>query len=129
MKVAVAAAVFALAAPGVAAGAGLSLALRDLDTTAATRVPRFQLVGLHWRGSGAVFFRTRSLTGRWSAWRSAEPEDALPAGRGERSAVRSLLTGRRAAYVGGLAAATAAGAAGAIVIAARSRKGRLPLAG
>jgi len=77
MKVAVAAAVFALAAPGAAAGAGLSLASRGLDT-AATRVPRFQLVGLHWRGSGAVFFRTRSLTDRWSAWRSAEPEDALP---------------------------------------------------
>jgi hypothetical protein len=41
---------------------------------------------------------------------------------GERRAVRSLLTGRRAAYVGGIAAATAAaGAAGAIVLAHRAR--------
>jgi len=48
---------------------------------------------------------------------------------GERHAVRSLLGGRRAAYLGGLAAATAAGAGAAIVIATRSRKGRLPLAG
>ena len=40
---------------------------------------------------------------------------------GERGAIRSLLTGRRAAYVGGIAAATAAGAAGAIVLATRAR--------
>jgi hypothetical protein len=42
---------------------------------------------------------------------------------GERGAVRSLLSGRRGAYIGGLAAATAAGAAaGAIVLASRARK-------
>jgi anti-sigma factor RsiW len=42
---------------------------------------------------------------------------------GERGAVRSLLSGRRAAYVGGLAVATAAaGAAGAIVLAGRGRR-------
>jgi anti-sigma factor RsiW len=40
---------------------------------------------------------------------------------GERRAMRFLLTGRRAAYVGGIAAATAAGAAGAIVLATRAR--------
>jgi len=34
---------------------------------------------------------------------------------GERHAVRSMLTGRRLAYAGGIAAATAAGAAGAIL--------------
>jgi len=36
---------------------------------------RFTLVGLHWRGPGQVVFRTRSVDGRWSAWRSAAPED------------------------------------------------------
>jgi hypothetical protein len=42
---------------------------------------------------------------------------------GERGAIRSMLTGRRAAYVGGLAVATAAaGAAGAIVLASRGRR-------
>ncbi|MCX7621104.1 MAG: hypothetical protein N2037_09720 [Acidimicrobiales bacterium] len=46
---------------------------------------------------------------------------------GERSALRSLLSGRRVAYIGGIAAATAAAAGGAIVIATRSRK-RLRLA-
>ena len=44
---------------------------------------------------------------------------------GERQAVRSLLSGRRMAYLGGLAAATAAGAAGAIVFATRTRRARL----
>ena len=41
---------------------------------------------------------------------------------GERGAIRSLLAGRRAAYVGGLAVATAAaGAAGALVLVTRAR--------
>ncbi|HAS11761.1 hypothetical protein NHL50_00920 [Acidimicrobiia bacterium EGI L10123] len=44
---------------------------------------------------------------------------------GERHAIRGVLHGRRAAYVGGLAAATAAGAAGALVLAARSRRTEL----
>jgi len=46
----------------------------------------------------------------------------------ERRAMGFLLTGRRAAYVGGIAAATAAGAAGAIVLTARVRHRRLRLA-
>lgn len=49
---------------------------------------------------------------------------------GERSAIRATLTGRKVAYLGGIAAATAAAGAGAvIVLATRGRKGRLPLAG
>jgi flagellar hook assembly protein FlgD len=35
---------------------------------------RFDMVGLHWRGSGTVWFRTRSSAGTWSAWRIAAPE-------------------------------------------------------
>jgi hypothetical protein len=42
---------------------------------------------------------------------------------GERGAIRSLILGRRAAYVGGLAVATvAAGAAGTVVLISRSRR-------
>ena len=42
----------------------------------ANRAPaRFNLVGLHWRGGGAVQFRTRSLAGRWGSWQDAAPED------------------------------------------------------
>jgi hypothetical protein len=43
---------------------------------------------------------------------------------GERRAIRSMIQGHKAAYLGGLAAATAAGAAGAIVFATRVRKVR-----
>jgi hypothetical protein len=35
---------------------------------------RFTLAGVHWNGAGRVLFRTRSLEGRWSAWRPAAPE-------------------------------------------------------
>ena len=49
---------------------------------------------------------------------------------GERSAIRAALNGRKVAYLGGIAAATAAAGAGAaIVLVSRGRKGRLPLAG
>jgi len=46
---------------------------------------------------------------------------------GERHAIRSLLTGRRVAYLGGIAVATAAGATGAILL-GRSRR-RFKIAG
>jgi hypothetical protein len=48
---------------------------------------------------------------------------------GERGAIRSMLSGRRAAYAGGIALATAAaGAAGAIVLANRARRRGLRIA-
>jgi hypothetical protein len=47
---------------------------------------------------------------------------------GERTALRAILSGRRAAYLSGLAAATAAGAAGAIVIATRAKRSKLGIA-
>ncbi|MEZ5239927.1 MAG: hypothetical protein R2716_13595 [Microthrixaceae bacterium] len=41
---------------------------------------------------------------------------------GERSALRGVLSGRRAAYLGGVAAAAAGAVGGAIVLASRSRR-------
>ncbi len=42
---------------------------------------------------------------------------------GERSAIRSILTGKNVAYIGGIAAAaTAAGVGSAIVVASRTRR-------
>ena len=52
----------------------------------ARRAPlRFNLVGLHWRGSGDVWFRTARSSGPWSAWHAArhEGEDAPDAGSAE----------------------------------------------
>ena len=48
---------------------------------------------------------------------------------GERHAVRSMVRGRRAAYLGGLAAATAAGAGAAVVLTLRNRRSKVSLAG
>jgi len=45
----------------------------------------FTLVGIHWRGTGSVQLRTRSLAGRWSLWHAAAPEagDGPDAGSSE----------------------------------------------
>jgi len=80
----------ALALPGVAE-AGVRVVARDVPvggapaarglsaaparTLAARTAPlRFNLVGLHWRGSGQVLFRTARSGGAWSAWSPARPE-------------------------------------------------------
>jgi hypothetical protein len=48
----------------------------ELDPSGeASATKRFTLAGVHWQGTGRVLFRTRSLSGRWSAWRPAAPED------------------------------------------------------
>ena len=74
------AAVLAAVLPGSALGAGL-VQQRDLQPQASVRAlapGTFELVGLHWRGSGRVEYRTRSLAGRWSRWLLSSDEDALP---------------------------------------------------
>jgi hypothetical protein len=80
MRPFVVAAVFAAAFPGTALGAGL-MQQRDLQPRASVSTlttGNFELVGLHWRGSGRVEYRTRSLAGSWSRWLLSNDEDALP---------------------------------------------------
>jgi hypothetical protein len=86
-QVVTAAALLALAFTGSASGAGVELVSRDEPLTAArfladgervlparTAPIRFNLVGLHWRGGGRVWFRTARVDGVWSRWRAARPE-------------------------------------------------------
>jgi flagellar hook assembly protein FlgD len=80
-----------------ASGAGVRFAARDEPVGAASsprivrKAPlRFDLVGLHWKGSGTVFFRTRSLVRTWSAWQPARPEAEDAPDRGTREAERRL---------------------------------------
>jgi hypothetical protein len=42
---------------------------------ARSAVPRFTLAGVHWRGPGAIRFRTRAVGGGWSPWRAGAPEE------------------------------------------------------
>src|SRR4029453_5793263 len=79
MRSVVLAILFLLAAPGAAFAAGPSVVPREVPlhgerTLAAAQPERFNLVGLHWQGSGRVFFRTHAVSGRWSRWRPAAPE-------------------------------------------------------
>ena len=57
-------------------------------TPASNALARFDLVGLHWQGTGSVEFRTRALSGRWSEWVDAAPEaeDRPDGGTAERAA-------------------------------------------
>ncbi len=70
----------ALAIPAAAQAEEATIVSRDVPLAgqralAGSPPPaRFNLVGLHWRGSGTVQFRTRSLSGGWSGWADAAPE-------------------------------------------------------
>jgi flagellar hook assembly protein FlgD len=66
---------------GTASASDVRLVSRDEPVARSATEPlaraapiRFDMVGLHWRGSGDVMFRTRSLEGLWSAWQPARPE-------------------------------------------------------
>jgi N-acetylmuramoyl-L-alanine amidase-like protein len=89
-----AAVLLAVAFPGSALGAGL-VEQRDLRPQAPSVLSpgAFELVGLHWRGPGVVKYRTRSLGGRWSAWRRSADEDALPNRGREARATRGWRIG------------------------------------
>ena len=58
-----------------------SLSSHELKPGVNKPAHRFDLVGLHWKGDGAVTFRTRSVKGRWSPWREAAPEEDRPDAR------------------------------------------------
>jgi hypothetical protein len=77
VKITLAALVAFLATPASAFGE-VSITMHEVplrgERTLASSSPRFDLVGLHWRGPGSVEFRTRSLQGRWSAWHRSAPE-------------------------------------------------------
>ena len=92
MKLVVAAALL-LAFPAAARAAQVSLVVRDVPLrgarTLAAAAPSFDLVGLHWQGSGSVSFSTRSAGGRWSAWRPAAPEAEDGPDPGSREAARA----------------------------------------
>jgi hypothetical protein len=93
VKLVTAAALAVLAFPGLARAGQASLVVREVPLdgrrTLAAAAPRFDLVGLHWRGPGSVSFSTRSLAGRWSAWRPAAPEAEDAPDFGSREAART----------------------------------------
>src|SRR3989475_4634970 len=98
MKLFLVATLLFFAAPAAAFG-GASLTMREVplhgERTLAATTMDFDMVGLHWQGTGTVQFRTRSLAGRWSPWRRAdsEGEDLPNLGTGEARATGGWRVG------------------------------------
>jgi flagellar hook assembly protein FlgD len=75
-----AASVVVLAFPGIARAGEVTMVVRDVAAhespgrALASAVPRFNMVGLHWQGSGTPWYRTRNAAGRWSAWLAADDD-------------------------------------------------------
>ena len=90
LRTTLAAFVFVLAVPSIGHGAD-RFAVRDESVSGTAAFPArrapldFNLVGLHWKGPGTVWFRTVSPAGKWSGWREAlaETEDAPDASSAE----------------------------------------------
>jgi flagellar hook assembly protein FlgD len=80
MKRLLAAVLVVLAWPSAALAADVRLVTRDepvggAGALRARAAPvQFNLVGIHWRGPGDVWFRTALAQGQWSAWQPARPE-------------------------------------------------------
>jgi uncharacterized protein with LGFP repeats len=65
-------------AASASAHAETTVTMRDVPLhgtrSLSSATPRFDLVGVHWRGDGAVEFRTRSRARGWSSWQAAAAE-------------------------------------------------------
>jgi flagellar hook assembly protein FlgD len=78
-------AAFAAVLVPASASAEVRLVTRDEPVPSAARAGsaitarsaplRFNLIGLHWRGPGQVWFRTAREPGVWSGWHNARPEE------------------------------------------------------
>jgi N-acetylmuramoyl-L-alanine amidase-like protein len=73
-----------LAVPASALAGGPTMVVRDVpldaQRTLASAPPPFNMVAVHWRGKGAVSFRTRSEAGRWSSWQRFDDDGLVQQG-------------------------------------------------
>jgi flagellar hook assembly protein FlgD len=69
----------ALAAPATAFAAGPTLTMREVPLHATRSLqaapPHFNMVALHWQGSGSVSYTTRGDSGRWTPWRVEDDDN------------------------------------------------------
>jgi hypothetical protein len=68
-----------LAAPAAAQAGNVSMRVQEVplgrSLAAAPRQANFNMLGLHWIGSGHVTYRTRTLHGRWRDWHAADADN------------------------------------------------------
>jgi hypothetical protein len=80
VKAIFAAGIAVLAFPGFARAGDVTMVVRDVPVNGspgrslAGPPARFNMVGLHWQGSGTPWYRTRASRGRWSAWQPADDD-------------------------------------------------------
>src|SRR5262249_1631382 len=69
-----------VAAPATARAGDVAMRAQDVPlgrSLASTPPPaNFNMLGLHWIGSGSVEYRTRTLGGRWQRWRGADSDNS-----------------------------------------------------
>lgn len=78
---------FGLAVPATA-GAGVTMTQREIPlrgsrALAVAAPSRFDMVAVHWQGSGSVLYSTRNDAGRWSGWRAADADQYPDPGSSE----------------------------------------------
>jgi len=81
MRLLLAAMVLALAAPAPASAGLVTMHVSDVPLHGSRRLEstsperRFDMLAVHWIGSGSVEYRTRTLAGTWRPWRTADGDD------------------------------------------------------
>ena len=96
-----------LALAPAARAADVTMVARDVPLHAtrslAAATPRFDMVALHWQGSGVPWFSVRRLDGRWTPWEAADDDwgrdgvwrkQGSPEWTGDADAIRYRLRGR-----------------------------------
>ncbi len=86
-KIVALAAALALLLPATARAGDVAMRVQEValggrTLAAAQPAMRFDMLGLHWTGGGAVAFRTHRLHGAWSAWQRADADAAPDGGTG-----------------------------------------------
>jgi N-acetylmuramoyl-L-alanine amidase len=87
--VVIAAALAGLAAPAVARAGTVAMHVADVPLgaralTAAPPAPHFNMLAVHWAGSGGVEYRVHRLHGTWRPWVTADADVAPDGGTGRR---------------------------------------------
>jgi flagellar hook assembly protein FlgD len=81
------AALAALAVPSLARAGDVAMRVQEVPLgsralAGAAPAMHFNMLGVHWTGSGAVAFRTHRLHGGWNAWTQADADAAPDTGTG-----------------------------------------------
>jgi flagellar hook assembly protein FlgD len=87
-----------LAFPGIARAADVTVVARDVPLAgralqAATPPMRFNLVGVHWQGSGTVAYSARRVGGGWTPWAQADADSGPDARSSEARRTRAWHDG------------------------------------